>query len=406
MHLSVNQVAIFLMNPLISLAMALQRIRSPSTKNIIWMFCAFYGTAFYVDMETSVDSVKYIRGLQDMYLSDISFSSLTKLFYQEGERHYDIFAPIVTFVVSRFTDDYRVFMGVVGAVFGFFYSRVIFFFVDRFQFKTSYIEWYLLALIAFSLDVGTAINGVRMYVAMFVFLYGALQYLESRKTSHLLWAMASVFFHFSFFIPVAILVAERYLTKLHGPIYLFFIGSFIFAELDIGAIRSVVQALPLGLETRVGGYLYEYDPQVRELTWLIDANRRMMQLFMIAMVTHFYMNFVVPNRNQYSSFVIYTMLLYGTVNMLWQAGSIIRFYVLAEIIFIGYFALQLNWYRQSIKDYVTITTIAVPLLALQLALGIRFFLGFASTSLLLGNPVVVWFFEGSTSLYQFIPRFW
>jgi hypothetical protein len=132
----------------------------------------------------------------------------------------------------------------------------------------------------------------------------------------------------------------------------------------------------------------------------------MMQLFMIAMVTHFYMNFVVPNRNQYSSFVIYTMLLYGTVNMLWQAGSIIRFYVLAEIIFIGYFALQLNWYRQTIKDYVTITTIAVPLLALQLALGIRFFSGFASTSLLLGNPVVVWFFEGSTSLYQFIPRFW
>jgi len=362
--------------------------------------------AFYVNMESGVDSIFYINGLIEMYNSDITFGSLSKLFYQEGERHYDLFAPIVTFLVSRVTDDYRVFMAVVGLVFGFFYSRVIYFFIDRFRNETSFMEWYLLAALAFSLDMGTAINGVRMYVAMFVFLYGALPYLESKQNKHLAWAAASVLFHFSFFIPVGLLFAERFVTKLHSFVYVFFLTSFIAAEIDIGVLRTFVQSLPLGVSARVGGYLYEFDPDARELTWAIDANRRMMQAFMIIMISYFYSTSVLKNKNVYSSYIVYAMLVYGTVNFLWQAGSIVRFYVLAEIITIGYYVLQLNWYRKSVQGFVTLNSIAVPLLSLQLALGIRFFLGFASLALLIGNPIIVWFLEDLESLYDYVPRFW
>lgn len=406
MQLSLNFLGLFVVNPIASLLYALWKIWSPSTRNVIWLFSCFYGMAFFVDLDTGVDSVYYINGLREMYNSDITFASLSRLFYQEGERHYDLFAPIVTFVVSRFTDDYRVFMAIVGLVFGFFYSRVIYFFIDRFRNETSYMEWYLLAVLAFSVDVGSAINGVRMYVAMFVFLYGALPYFESRKNVHLAWAAASVLFHFSFFIPVALLFAERFVTKLHSFIYVFFLTSFIAAEVDIGVLRTFVQALPLGVSTRVGGYLYEFDPDARELTWLIDANRRMMQAFMIIMISYFYSMFVMKNKNVYSSYIVYAMLVYGTVNFLWQAGSIIRFYVLAEIFTIGYFLLQLNMYRKSMQGFVTLNTIAVPLLFLQLALGVRYFLGYASIALIIGNPIVIWFLEPGESVYDYVPRFW
>jgi hypothetical protein len=360
---------------------------------------------FYVDLDGGTDSVFYIQSLKEMHISDITFESLSGLFYKEGERYYDIFEPIVTFVVSRFTDDYRIFMAVIGFTYGFFYSRVIYFAINRLNRNTSLLEWFLLSALVFSIDVGRGINGVRFGLAQVVFLWGVLQYLESRKNVHFGLAALSVLFHFSFFFPVGILFAERFVSKIRFPIFVFFLASFVVAEIDLAVIRSFVSYIP-GLGDRVGGYISDREGEFRELTWLIDINHRMTQAFMILTMSYFYLTFVSRNVNRFSTFCIFAMLLYGCVNIAHQVGSIYRFYVTAEVIAICYVLLQFNWYRKESQEVAGMGAVAAALLSVQLALGIRFFLGFATTNLAASNPIIVWFMQGNESLFQYVPRFW
>lgn len=395
---------LFLVSPIVALTLALSRIRQVGTRNIIWLFCGFYGLCFFLDMDAGVDSVYYATSFKEMYASSISWDTLSSMFYQEGERHFDIFAPITAFVVSRITDDHRLFFGVVGFVFGFFYSRFLYFFIDRLNFRTDWMEWFFVTALAFALDVGTGINGVRMYTALFVFLSGAVHYWESRRTVYLLWAMSSVFFHFSFAIPVAVLLAQKFFNGMPFLVYVFFLASFVVAEIEVAQIRSFVQAIP-GLEGRVAGYMTEgYERETP--TWLLGASYRMMQLFLIVNVSYFYFTFISQNRSEFSSILIFAMALYGLINLGNGVASLARFHLMGFILVIGYLLLQFNRYRKEVPEVSSIGSLSAFLLVLQTALGIRFFVGFANTNLLFSNPIAVWFMDVNDSLYDFFPKLW
>lgn len=395
---------VFLVSPILALVNVLANWRTADCRNIVWLFAGFYGLAFYIAPDSSTDCVRYRDWFIQMHESDLNFETLKGSFYQEGENHYDLYQPLLTFFLSRFTDDSRVLFGAVGFVFGFFYSRVIFFFVDKLAPTAGWLELFLIVSLAFVLDMGAAINGFRMWTALFVFLLGALYYWDRRQPLFLLLAAASILFHFAYAIPVAILLATTALRPFISVIYFFFLASFIMTTVDVGLIRNFVESLGLGFESRVGGYLNEFDPSLNETPRIIIINKWMMHAFAVCSVTSLYLT---TQRMKVSHLLLqgltFAMLMYGAVNILSEVGSIGRFYSLCKILIIGLLLLMIiqHHYLPNIRQ--SVSAIA-SLLILNTALGIRFTLGFASINLLVGNPLTIWFFDfAEHALYDYLP---
>ncbi len=399
-----NNYILFWASPILAMVSSLAHWRSGSCRNIVWLFAGYYGIAFYIHPDSNADCVRYRDSLIEMHQNDLTFETLSGSFYQQGERYYDLYQPLLTFFLSRFTDDFRVLFGTVGFVFGFFYSRVIFFFVNQLKPSAGVLEFFLVLCLAFVIDIGAAINGMRMYTALFVFLLGALYYWDTQKPIFLILSGASVLFHFSYVIPVAILLTTTMLRPLLSAIYCFFLASFIMTTIDVGFIREFVASLPLGLETRVGGYLQEFDASLTETPRILIINKWLVHSFAIlAMTAAYLITYKVSVNRLMIQAMTFSMLLYGLVNILSEVGSIGRFYSICRILIIAQLLLLITNYDRYLNIRTTVAVIA-SLLTLNTAIGVRFTLGFASLNLLLGNPLTVWFFDfADSSLFDYLP---
>jgi hypothetical protein len=395
----------FFFSPVLAMIAAVSDFRNSQAKNLVWLFCAYYGIAFYFNSDLGVDSVAYANTLREMHLTATSFELLTSTFYQKGGGYFDIFQPLLTFIVSRFTDDHRILFGLVGFCQGFFFSRFLWYFIDRLSPPLVRIELYYILLLAFSLDIGTAINGVRMWTAMFIYLFGAVEFLDRRKIVHLLVLCASIFVHFSFTLPVILFLLFLLVYRFPQLIYLFFVCSFVFTFVELSFFRDLLSNLP-GIEERTASYLRDKKNAGQELTWAIDANRRMIHFWFLAVMSFCSFYFIIPSCRSFRLLGLLSMLVYGTVNVMHEVGSIFRFYYVAELLAFGYILLESNAQRMRRPDFKLFHILLSPLLAMELALGVRFFLGFASLGLILGNPFTIWFIDTSTSLYDLLPWRW
>src|SRR5690606_20695017 len=119
------------------------------------------------------------------------------LFFSDEESSYlDFAAPVITFVIARFTENYAILFGTYALIFGFFYSRNIWFILDRM--KEDIKPAALIVFIMICLLVPFwSINGFRFWTATHVFIYGMLPYMFLEKhPKYLLIASLSVLFHF------------------------------------------------------------------------------------------------------------------------------------------------------------------------------------------------------------------
>lgn len=403
MNISFGSYALFFISPILGLGNALYRWRENSAKNIICLFTCFYGMAWYQQPGSNTDAVRYADALIEMHVSEISFQTLRSSFYTEGELNYDLYQPLLTFAVSRFTDDVRVLFGIFGLVLGYFYSRVIYFFLENLKNRPGLWELSCIVTLAFALNIGSGINGVRMHTAFFVLLYGVLYYWSTRNQFYLLVAASSVLIHYSFAIPLTLLLATPFAQPFALPLYVVFLASFGLAAIDVGIVRNLVAFLPGGIDLRAGGYLNELNAD-QEVPRILRINLWLLHLFAAATVTYLFTvwrRYNVPSH--FTRMLTFVMLLYTAVNFLSGVGSIGRYYTLCFILLIGYLMLTVNW---TIK-FDDNTYMGAALLALTLvntAYNGRMFLGFSSIQLLIGNPVTVWFLNTPEySLYEYVP---
>lgn len=401
MQFSFPAFALFLFSPILALTYALVQLRDLMSRNLIWLFCGFYGMAFYLDSTGGVDCARYADQLVAMHKNVMSLETFSSAFFQEGERNYDVYQPLIVFFVSRFTDDHRILFGLYGLVIGFFFSRILGFFVDQCHRPLRAVEYGLLACIAFSLDIGSAINGVRMWTALFVFLYGFLFFWQQRNPNYLAVACLSVLVHFSFIVPVALLLAQPVLARFPWLIFAGFVGSFVFAAIDIAVIRNIVEQLPLGIESRVAGYLAGTDPDAAtpRILLIIDWLTKMFRIFACAYLLS------VNRQGRYGQpfLIVFAMALNAAVNVLGEIGSIGRFISACQILILGQLLIFVNQ-TDNLNSRLNVALIA-SLTTLGSLLGLRYFLGFASSNLLLANPFTIWFFEDPKfSLYEFMPK--
>lgn len=392
-------------NPFAAFMVGLLHPRDPASKNLVWIFIIFYGAVFYVSETTGGDSIKYYAQLKWMYDSGFTLDDLLYLMYHGQGGYQDVYQPLITFLISRFTDQAWVLFGVFGILLGYVYSRNIWFLVERVGNRNSAVGIFLIVAFAMNASFAEGLNGVRFWTACHVFMYGVLFYLGSRELKYLLVALLTPLIHFSFIIPCALFLGFLLIRRYGTAIYVFFVASFLVSQLDLTIIKTAIQYLPLSFEDRSMNYLNMLDAPTRygagqQGPWFLRLNGQLSSVFAITVSTFLFWKRFHRRRNAGSNIFMFGMLIYGATNIVSYVPSAGRFFVVGELLLIAAVILYLGQNPERRKDAQLLGG-TTTLLLISIALGVRATLEFASVYLLLGNFFIAPFVDAEVGLYEF-----
>lgn len=389
-----SSLLLFFIWPVASLFIAFRNYKEIWAKNILWLFCIFFGYTFIISDVGGADSDRYARTFLQFAHSDLTLSELWSSFYSESSNYVDIASPLITYLVSRFTDSPNILFAVFGLVFGYFYSRNIWLVLDHVKGNMSIVV--ILFILTFSLCNSIwNINGFRMNAAAQIFLYGGLRYLLEDNFKGLLWAGVSVLFHFSFLFPLVSLFVFILLKNKLNIYLIFFLLTSLIKEVNIQSVQSFLSFLPDIFQSRVSGYTnIEYAEAVRlerqSVNWYVPFSYESIQwvVYIITMFIYFTCRQYLKTKKKLMTLFCYSLLLYGFANIASQVPTGTRFIILANTFMLAIFIIFISTFPK-IKGLIVIKLLSIPLLLFFCIVTIRMGMDFYSIMTFIGNPISV-----------------
>ncbi|HNP33133.1 MAG TPA: hypothetical protein PKN96_07555 [Flavobacterium sp.] len=396
-----NAILYFIISPFLGFIQALRNYRQSWAKPTLIAFIAFFG--FTMVKNDTVDSSRYIHKLEEMYASNKNFDDIkASLYSDEGGGQTDVYVTIVTYFVSWFTNSGNFLFLIYALIFGYFYVNNAWMVLDQSKGKLRWEQ--ILLLISFSSIVAFwDVNAVRMWTAAQVFFYGGFLYLYQEKKKGLIIATSSLLIHFSFILPVALLLAYSLVRLNFRFLYFFYIASFFIAELNIGFIHSALEAnMPGFLQPKIktyfnDEYLEGYEEVVATVNWYVLYYKKLITYFNVVFISilFFKADLSKPARRLLG----FSLLFLGVANIISLLPSGGRFLNVAFL-----FSLAFSFIVVS-NNKVSIIAKSVkwlsPILILFIVISIRMSFDYISI-ITLTNPIVALFTDINTSLIELI----
>ncbi|MFW5804786.1 MAG: hypothetical protein ACOCWG_06105, partial [bacterium] len=340
--------------------------------------------------------------------TSMNFSNFTELFYSQSSGFIDFVQPLILFIVSRFTDNHNILFGFYGLIFGFFYSRNIWYLFDHLKEDDRFFN--LVLILTFSFVVGFwNINGFRMWTAAHVFFFGAIRYLHKKNIHGLFIAFCSMFFHFSFLLPALIFALFVVIGNRLTIFYWFFIFSFFLAQVDLAVIRdTLLNYLPSVFYSKIMGYTHEgYAELVAEragkMVWYARLYGQFLYWMIVIFLSFIYFSGLraLKKNNPLRILLGFIFLFYGFVNLLSHIPSMGRFYSVANLFALTFLFFYLQKVSgDSILNKIKVLTIPVQFFFCIVSLRLAFdTIGIIS---IFGNPFFALFTENNFALIQFL----
>lgn len=391
---------IFLVWPLLALVSAFRNYKSSWAKNVLWAFVAFYGYAFAIGAESQgSDIVRYVAEVNYLHGIPMSFSDALSYYRQSGE--VDILRTFLAIVVSRFTDSQSALTLIYGIIFGFFFSRNIWFVLERLKGKIKPVT--LLLLTCFFLIVPFwFITTFRMWTAAHIFLYGLLPYLFEGEKKGILIATLSILVHFSFLVPVGVLYGYAFFGNRLVLYFCFFLATFFISEVDLSAFNNLVERYaPEIIQERTAGYRSEhYVEQYRQdsgsnRAWYAQWYNRVLKWSVMGFLIVLFIRGrkFFSNNKYWLSLFSYVLLFYGVANLFSSLPSGSRFVSVANLAALSLIILYVQ-NREQGKVMKRLVFLATPALLLFIVVSVRMGLYSLSATAILGNPIVAALFTG------------
>lgn len=408
-----------LLFPFLGLILSLANWRKSWAKNVFWLACIYMGAVQIFQPEgtmlgTGRDAGRYVMDLIEMHDNVQSFSEVTSTFF-DG-RTNDIFQPTLTFLVSRFTDNGHVLFFFLAIIFGFFYSRNVWYVLEKLPDRIPSGIWLLIACFFLVCPIW-AINGFRMWTALHVFIYGALPFALEGKKDKLVWSFLSVLVHSSFIIVIVILGIYILLAKpikrsswVLTTLFIIYIISLTIKTINITAIANILgNYLPDYYDYRVGAYMSDEvvelgkETSARQSAYIgILSNLKYwaVQIFIILS----YVN-VIRNKNSGKWLIplfSFALLLYSFANIASLVPSGGRFSYVAQMLMVPVFLLNFTHFP-IIKEKWLLSS-ALFFLAIALLFDIRSAFDYYGITLIMGNFITMFFWESNVPLMDYIKQ--
>lgn len=419
-----HSVAVFLtlVFPFGGLIYTLSHWREHWAKNTFWLVCIYMGAVFIYWPEGAVlgegaDGGRYVIDLMNMYGSNISIKDILGQ-YQIDQHTMDLYQPLMTYFISRFTDNGHVLFTAFAIVFGFFYSRNIWYILEKLPNKKLG-GLFILVSLYFLICPITQINGVRMWTALHVFVYGMMPYLLDRDRSKLWWILLTPFIHFSYLYVALFAIAFfilPYRLKTSGGLMLylalvFFIVTVFVNTLNLDAVGGMLaEYSPETYENRIEGYVNQNMANARAgaasmRNWYVAASGNIIHwvysLLLIALFPCINRDF--KNNPELICLYVFTLLMGGFANITALIPSGGRFQLLWQMFTVPLLLLIVmivsnnNYFRKMVN-------VALFLLLVPFFFHIRQLFDYFSITFILGNFITVFFWENNVPLIDYIKR--
>ena len=398
--------------PLWTLFISFKYFRMPHSKNLFWLFCIFLGTIhiYFPEGRDDADGFRYAKRLTELYQEPVSFANFTSSFYEDGE-FIDFYQPVITYFLSTVTKNPRWLFLIFAIVYGFFYSRNCWFVLSKFP---KYIGFPLFFLTLYFILICPIwnINGVRMWTAFHVFAYGALHYLYNSDKSKSIWCLISLLIHFSFIIPLIILVIYHFFPKSLRLFLAIYLISLFIKEINIEPIKNILLSYtPALLSNKLTSYTNEsYIQQVIEaksnLNFYVEGSKTVVDVIIsiFFFVLCVWGKTMVNNNIKILNLVCFSLFIYSICNILSTIPSIQRFFLLCQLfslVSIILFYITFKQYRFKNKVIILIFKVLPVLLLFPVLVILRQGCEFYGISLFF-NPVASLFISDNQPLIQLI----
>jgi hypothetical protein len=411
--ISKTAVVLWLLNPLLSLYYSLRYIRDPKVFPALLLFSFFFGLTFVVpeDKEGAADSARYAVELKELHHQPMSFQDIVDYLYNSESGKLDIYQPIVTWLLSYFTDNPQWLFALFASVFGWFWFRNIRLIIQQLPVHTDWILVLFLLLFAMINPIWE-INGVRMWTAAQIFVYGLLLIFLTENKKGYAYCVAALFVHFSFALPLGILLAYRFLPKHINLFFGAYVLSLFVRELNVELIQQYFELLPDFLQTRKGYVSDASMEQFQEmqttgggLSWHVLLAERVQRYLFLLLSLLLYAGIKLRPSEQtlfVSRIFNFALFLSAFANAAANLPSGGRFLIIAQsvmlvsfLLFYGWLGRQSFWQRNILKA-------STPFLVFLLLFKLRTGFDFISITTIIGNPLIAMLVTDNVPLIEFI----
>lgn len=401
---------LFLLWPFMSFLVAAKNFRAPWAKNIIWAFTVFYGVTFTISQDNKESDInRYISWFHYMHYTDMSLGELWDLLYVH-EDYADIGQPLLSLVIAKFTNNHVWLITAFGFVFGYFYSRNVWYLIQKIEIKNHAKLYFMLFILALVIPFWN-IAGFRFWTAGHIFIFGALPVIFEKKNRYFFIALLSPLVHYTFTFPVIILLI--YYLAGHGKLvrngyFLLFIISMFVTEINNAAISDLVASyLPDIFSERTSGYLdEEYAENVQKVAqqgnWYATFYLTALKWSVTAFLIYIYVKRKhVFTDIRFRRFYSFTILFYAFANVMTLIPSGIRFTIIANFFAVGVLLYFIN-FAPTERRITLLYRCVLPLLIIFVIVSVR--LGFSSLGVVtvIGNGITALFVDNEVALIDLI----
>lgn len=392
----------FFLHPFFSLLYYLKNFRKEHSKNVIWLFTIFFGFTISIGKESQgSDIVRYMRDVTLLHDKHFTLSTAIEYFISTGE--IDIGRTFLTILVSRFTDNGYYLIIVFATIFGYFFSRNMWFILDRLNGRIKPVLVILIIVLFLVVPIWD-LGGFRFWTAAHVFTYGCLHYFFKYKPKRILWAILTPFvFHFAFLLPLSILLIHMISGSRLRLYYFFFLFSFLISEINVGLFNTYIESYtPEILQERTESYRsetalekFEDSKSSSSKVWYAEyQNKFIAWPLMFTLILSFWVfkQTLRHDKNIYRIFS-FTYLFFGVSNIFTNLPSGGRFQSVAILFSLSVLIifLQNKSYNKLIINTLKLSS---PLLFLFIIVSIREGFYLISLMTIMGNPIFAMFSIG------------
>jgi hypothetical protein len=399
---------LFLIWPFALLLTSIKQFRKPSAKIGFILFCTYFGFVFVISRDFSgADSARYALALAEMHELTPTFDNFFASMYSVETNYVDIYQPLLTWIVSLFTDNPHYLFAIFAFVFGYFYANNLWIILSHFKSRISIVVFVFLLVFTLIIPIWN-INGVRMWTAAQIFIYGVLLFLYEKKREGLLWSAASVLVHFSFLLPVALLVIFILLPRRLPVYFIFFIISIFISEINLFSVRSSLSFVPEIFQSRVMSYTntdYAYGvKQAAEATaWYVGFSGIALRIAVYALL----IAIIISSRRYLKkdiylySLISFSLFFYGCANIISLVPSGGRFLAVANMLSIASLLFYFARYRLNMALKI-VRVLSLPLVIFFSIFSIRVGFDYMGISTFFGNPFTAVLFEDTKPIIEFV----
>jgi hypothetical protein len=278
---------LFILWPFLAFIAALSDYTKKDAKKVVYLFLIYYGLSYFIG-GTGMDSGAYVRHLEQNALLPFSdfFRIVSGLYATDTS--IDIGEPFISFVISRFTNDYRVLFGVFAAIYGFFYLKSINLLYERYIKNPGWNAWIFMVFFVVVLSIYN-INGFRMWTAAWIFFFGAYHVILYEEKKFLLLALSASLLHWSFLTANAVLLIYFFAGNRNLIYWIIAAFSFILPEMLMPVFDSLSLKMGGAIQNRFtdyssDAYILSIQDHYANARWFLNLSKDLVFYYLLTAI--------------------------------------------------------------------------------------------------------------------------